>query len=111
MNSWQMPSKKTLITVLAAIVLSLPVLHGCSSTPPVTRIETRTVPKLEFVPVPDAATAPCLVPYPPVNDRGELPYDRLPEYTARVLGALEKCNIQLDAIRDLQPPGEKPNEG
>lgn len=68
-----------------------------------TRIETRTVPKLEYVPVPDAATAPCLVPLPPLNERGELPYELLPAYLADVLGTLEKCNIKLEQIDRLQP--------
>lgn len=32
-----------------------------------------------------------------------MPYEALPAYTARVLGTLEECNDQLDAIRKLQP--------
>lgn len=67
------------------------------------RTETRTVPKLEFVPLPDAATAPCLVSLPPLDSSGSLPYEELPAYTARVLGTLEECNEKLEAIRKLQP--------
>jgi hypothetical protein len=89
--------------ILGVSVLSLLVLHGCSSKLPVTRIETRTVPKLEYIPVPDSATATCLVPLPPLNARGELPYELLPAYLAEVLGTLESCNIQLEKIEELQP--------
>lgn len=67
------------------------------------RTETRTVPKLEFIPLPDEATAPCLAPYPSKDIR----YEQLPEYTARVLGTLEYCNEKLKAIRQLQPTDEE----
>lgn len=70
-----------------------------------TRTEIRTVPKLEFIPVPDAATAPCLVPLPPVDSNGELPYELLPAYLTEVLGVIEKCNLQLSKIKTMTPSG------
>lgn len=65
------------------------------------RTAVRTIPKLEFIPVPDGLTAPCLAPMPPVDEDGLTRYERLPAYTAEVLGALEECNGRLDSIRAL----------
>jgi len=65
------------------------------------RTPVRIVPKLEFIPVPEGLTTPCLAPMPPIDVDGETRYERLPEYTAEVLGVLEDCNRQLTSIRAL----------
>lgn len=70
------------------------------------RTEVSKVPKLEYVPLPDGAAEPCLVPMPPLNDRGELEYEDVPAYAVAVLGILEDCNLKLEQIRQVQPRGD-----
>lgn len=78
-------------------------LQGCSTTPPVVRTETVSVPKLEYVPLPDEAVEPCIVPLPPVDAAGVLPYESLPGYTVQILAVLEECNERIKTIEGLQP--------
>ena len=66
------------------------------------RTETRTVKQLEFIPLPDEATAPCLAPIPDED----MTYAEVPEYAVRVLGQLEYCNKKLEEIRKAQPTEE-----
>ena len=75
---------------------------SCSSRLPVVRTEVRTIPKLEFVPVPAIATEPCLVPMPPLDSAdGTLDPADAAKYLAVVLGILEECNIKLKEVREL----------
>jgi hypothetical protein len=59
------------------------------------------VTKLEFVPVPDPLTEPCLAPLPPLTDDGNFFFHKLPGYTISVLGALEECNLRMQKLREL----------
>lgn len=60
------------------------------------------VPELEYVPLPEGTTAPCLVPMPPLNAEGLLEYTAILPYVVEVLGILEECNIKLSEIKKLQ---------
>lgn len=65
------------------------------------RTETVTIPKLEFVPIPDSITEYCLVPMPPQDEDGRIRYKDVPAWTVEVLGMLEDCNIKLESIENL----------
>lgn len=71
------------------------------------RTEVRTVPELEFIPVPQEAVSPCLVPSPPLNAKGEIEYVDVPPYAVEVLGILEECNIKLEELRELYKENDK----
>ena len=85
----------------AAAVLTLLALAGCKSTPEARPFVAPTiveVPVTKYVPVPDALTQPCPVP----AIKGRTVGDVVEASNARKV-ALDRCNAQLKAIRELQP--------
>ena len=84
-------------TVLASLALSLTLLSGC--TRQVVKPEVVEVERFRYLPIPAELLVRCEADVGRLGDNASL----LSAYT-ETRRALESCNAQLTAIRELKPP-------
>lgn len=88
---------RTLPLMIGGILASLS-LSGCSSTPVIRTVPVEVV-RVERIPFPAELLAECRAESGPIRSNGDL-LAALVESRR----ALESCNAQLTAIRELKPP-------